>query len=117
MYIDSVIIVSLTVGCLAFFLLVAVFVAIFQRELGTKVTKHREKLEEGEVSEMERLTPMPDEAQVEYTTETVQPDSKTPAAGYPHAQVNRLLAASGLADTLVSAAQRKMHFYQNHCSV
>ena len=87
MYVDSVIIVSMIVGCLAFFLLIAIFIAVFQRELGTK---HREKLEEGDVSEKQRLTPMPDEAQVEYTTETVQPDRKTPVSRYPHAQVNRL---------------------------
>ncbi len=87
MYVDSVIIVSMIVGCLAFFLLIAIFIAVFQRELGTK---HREKLEEGDVSEKQRLTPMPDEAQVEYTTETVQPESKTPVSRYPHAQVNRL---------------------------
>ncbi|CAB4023544.1 synaptotagmin-6 isoform X1 [Paramuricea clavata] len=83
MFVDSVIIVALIVGCLVFFLLVAIFAALFQRELGTK---HREKLEEGDISEKQRLTPMPDEAQVEYTTETVQPDSKTPVDGYPHVQ-------------------------------
>ena len=87
MFVDSVIIISVIVGCLAFFLLVAIFTAIFQRELGTK---HVEKFDDAEDSEKERLTPIAvqDEAQVEYTTETVQPENKIPISGYPHAQVN-----------------------------
>ena len=101
MFVDSVIIISVIVGCLAFFLLVAIFTAIFQRELGTK---HVEKFDDAEDSEKERLTPIAvqDEAQVEYTTETVQPENKIPISGYPHAQVNmchcyvRGLAISGL---------------------
>ena len=84
MFVDNVIIVSLIVGCLAFFLFVAIFIAVFQRELGTK---HCEKLEEGDVLEKQRLTPMPDDAQLAFTTETIQPESKTSsAAGYPHVQ-------------------------------
>lgn len=87
MSVDSVIIISLVVACLAFFLLVGIFSAIFYRELGKK---HREKLEEGEDSEREKLTPVAvqDEAQLDYTTETVQPESKTPVSGYPHVLVN-----------------------------
>ena len=86
MFVDNVIIISLIVGCLALFLFVAIFIAVFQRELGTK---HCEKLEDGDVSEKQRLTPMPDEAQLEFTTETVQPESKTGSvSGYPHVQVN-----------------------------
>ena len=86
MFVDNVIIVSLIVGCLVFFLLVGIFVAVFQRKLGSK---HCEKLEEGDVSEKQRLTPMPDEAQLQFTTKTVQPESKTSSVlGYPHVQVS-----------------------------
>ena len=98
MFVDSVIIVSMIAGCLAFFIFVAIFAAVFQRELGTK---KRKELEEGATLEKQRLTPVQDEAEIEYTTETIQPDSKTPVTGYPHAQVN-VYSVGNMFDLVVS---------------
>lgn len=85
MFIDSVIIVSIVVSCLVFFLLVAIFSAVFHRKLGNK---KRDKNEEDDaLSETKRLTPVPlDESVIEYTTSSVQPVSKFPVDGYPHNQ-------------------------------
>lgn len=90
MYVDGVIIVVLVVGALAFFLFVGIFAAVFQRQLGTKrLEKFEEETQEGDVYETQRLTPIPaDDAQMEYTTETVQPETTTPIRGYPHTQVH-----------------------------
>ena len=85
MHIDAVIIISVIVSCLVFFVLVAIFSVIFERKLGVK---KRDGSHEGDTLLETTLSPVPlNEAQLEYSTTNVQPASKLTVSGYPHNQV------------------------------
>lgn len=87
MYVDGIVALSLVGCCLVFFLVVALFSALFHRSLGTaQIPKSSEK-NDLETQDNATIPLVTEDAQLEYTTEIVQPEDTSSAHGYPHYEV------------------------------